>query len=125
MSQLYHQGVLTDEQELSDFLENILQASTQYSIIALATDGTIQLWNEGARLLYGYEPGEVIGIANMSLLHTPSDVAAGRPEQMKETALADGRWAGTVERARKTGVRFLASVMLTVRAPRGLSADLP
>ncbi len=35
------------------FVETILQASTEYSIIGKDLDGTIVLWNSGARRLYG------------------------------------------------------------------------
>ena len=38
----------------ANFLSNILEASTEYSIIGEDLDGTIELWNEGARRLYGY-----------------------------------------------------------------------
>ena len=41
--------------------ENILESSTEYSIIGKDLDGKILLWNEGARRLYGYAPEEVIG----------------------------------------------------------------
>lgn len=36
-----------------DFITNILESSTEYSIIATDLNGTIILWNEGARWLYG------------------------------------------------------------------------
>jgi hypothetical protein len=35
----------------ANFLSNILEASTEYSIIGKDLDGTIELWNEGARRL--------------------------------------------------------------------------
>ncbi|HXU79483.1 MAG TPA: PAS domain S-box protein, partial [Methylomirabilota bacterium] len=41
--------------ELSDFLENILESSTEYSIIGKDLQGRILLWNAGARRLYGYD----------------------------------------------------------------------
>jgi PAS domain S-box-containing protein len=75
---LFDSGVLKDPQEIAYFFENILQASTQYSIIGMAPDGTIQLWNEGARQLYGYEPESVIGRANVSILHPPGELQSGK-----------------------------------------------
>ena len=56
-------------QDSLDFITNILQSSTEYSIIGKGTNGTILLWNEGARRLYGYEAGEVVGKANADILH--------------------------------------------------------
>jgi PAS domain S-box-containing protein len=76
-----------DLHDLVGFLENILQASTEYSIIGSQLDGTIQLWNEGARRLYGYEPEEVIGKADISLLHSPDDRACGQPQQILDQTI--------------------------------------
>ena len=37
------------EEDVSGFLQNILESSTEYSIIGKDLQGTILLWNEGAR----------------------------------------------------------------------------
>src|SRR5260370_36932212 len=78
-------------------------------------DGTILLWNEGARRLYGYEPDEVVGKANADILHTPEDVATGKPEEIREAALRDGSGEGSIEHLRKDGRRFMARVVTTPR----------
>ena len=96
-------------------IENILESSTEYSIIGKDLDGTIVLWNEGARRIYGYEPAEVVGKASASILHTPEDAAAGKPREMLDAAARDGKWEGTVERVRKSGERFMARVVVTPR----------
>jgi PAS domain S-box-containing protein len=41
-------------------------------VIGKDLEGKILLWNEGARRLYGYEPEEVVGRANSSILHVPA-----------------------------------------------------
>src|SRR2546422_2882617 len=104
-----------DMSEHSAFLQNILESSTEYSIIGKDLDGKILLWNEGARRLYGYEPEEVVGKANSIMLHAPEDVAAGKPQAMLETALTTGKWEGTIIRVRKNGERFTARVVITPR----------
>jgi PAS domain S-box-containing protein len=88
------------------FLIEILQCSTVYSLIVTDLAGTILLWNEGARRLYGYDPVEVIGKANSEVLHSPEDIAAGLPTAMREEALRNGKWEGTVSRVRKNALRF-------------------
>ena len=93
-SKLIDRDIVADPAEIVGFLENILQTSSHYSIIGLAADGTIQLWNEGARRLYGYEPDEVIGLKNVALLHAREDVEAGKPEEMMTRALREGKWTG-------------------------------
>jgi hypothetical protein len=40
--------------EAVDFIGNVLEASTEYSIVVKDLQGKILLWNEGARLIYGY-----------------------------------------------------------------------
>ncbi len=114
MNRLYQQSAILDADQASHFLENVLQSSTQYSIVGVSVDGTIQLWNEGARRLYGYEPEEVIGRANISMLHTPEDLPIKLNQIMAET-LRTGQWHGQLLRVRRNGVRFLASVALNVR----------
>ena len=49
--------------EQAAFLNSILESSTEYSIVAKDLDGTILAWNEGARRIYGYEAGDVVGKA--------------------------------------------------------------
>jgi len=56
---LFDSAIIGSTQEALDFIANILESSTEYSIIGEDLDGKILLWNEGARRLYGYEPGEV------------------------------------------------------------------
>jgi PAS domain S-box-containing protein len=99
----------------ANFLSNILEASTEYSIIGKDLDGKIELWNEGARRLYLYEPDEMIGKSNASILHTPEDVATGLPTRMMAAALESGKFDGLVVRRRKDGTRFTARVVLTPR----------
>ena len=113
-------GVQTTEEGL-EFLGNVLQSATEYSVVATGRDGSILLWNEGARRLYGYAPEEALGQSTL-MLHTPEDISAGLPEQMAAGALADGEWAGQIERVRKDGSRFTAGVAIT---PRSGSGDQP
>jgi PAS domain S-box-containing protein len=108
-----------DVGELPQFLQNILESSTEYSIIGKDLDGKILLWNEGARRLYGYGPEEVVDKANSSMLHTPEDVASGKPREIMEGALRDGKWEGTVTRVRKNGQRFTARLVITPRCGPG------
>ncbi|MGA7924200.1 MAG: PAS domain S-box protein [Thermoplasmata archaeon] len=98
-------------------LTSILEASPQYSIVATDLDGKFLLWNEGARRIYGYEEGEVIG-RNIRLLHLPNDIDSGRIEEIFTTALSEGRWEGVIRRVRKGGEAFPTQVDLTVRRDR-------
>jgi PAS domain S-box-containing protein len=115
MQRLIDPALFADPYAAANFIGNVLEASTETSIIGNDLAGNIQLWNEGARRLYGYEPEEVIGKANSSLLHTAEDVAAGLPQQMMTTALETGKFEGNVVRRRKNGTTFHARAVLTPR----------
>src|SRR5438445_2768925 len=114
-TKLFDSAIVGNAQEAVDFIGNILESSTEYSVIGKSLDGTILLWNEGARRLYGYEPEEVVGKANSAMLHVPEDVEAGKPQEILDAALATGKWEGTIQRLRKSGERFTARVVITPR----------
>jgi len=114
-STFYDHTIVGDPQAAIDFIGNILQSSTEYSVVAMDLDGKIVLWNEGARRIYGYEPQEVIGKAYSSILYTPQDVERGKPRELIETALREGKWEGSIERVRKNGDHFIARVVITPR----------
>ncbi len=114
-TKLFDSAIVGNAQEAVDFITNILESSTEYSVIGKDLEGKILLWNEGARRLYGFEPEEVVGKANSSILHTPEDVKSGVPRQILEASLRDGKWEGTLTRVRKNGERFTARVVITPR----------
>ncbi len=108
-------ALFADPYAASNFIGNVLEASTETSIIGMDLEGNIQLWNEGARRLYGYEPEEIIGKANSSILHTAEAIAAGLTHQMMATAIEKGKFEGSLVRRRKNGTTFPARVVLTPR----------
>ena len=114
-TKLFDSAIMGTTEQALDFIGNILESSTEYSIIGKDLNGKILLWNEGARRLYGYEPEEVIGKKNSSILHVQEDVAVGKHEEIMATAMRDGKWEGTIERQRKNGSRFTARVVITPR----------
>src|SRR5260221_8527967 len=112
---LFDTSIIGNPQAAMDFITNILESSTEYSVIAKDLTGKILLWNEGARRLYGYEPEEVVGKMNSSILHTPEDVKAGLPQKIMADALDHGKFEGTVSRRRKSGEQFTARLVITPR----------
>jgi PAS domain-containing protein len=73
-----------------EFVDTILEASTEYSIIGQDLDGTILLWSSGAKRLYGYQREEIVRKVKADILHTPEDVAEGLPLEMRQAALTSG-----------------------------------
>ncbi len=107
-------GVMRDFVETKNFLNNILQSSTKYSIIGKDLNHRILSWNEGAQRNYGYRADEIIG-KDSSILHTPEDIQAGAVDRLLNTAYEKGLAEGEFMRVRKDGSRFMASVVVTRR----------
>jgi PAS domain S-box-containing protein len=101
--------------ETTGFMNNVLESSTEYSIIAKDLDGKILAWNEGARRNYGYTADETVGKQNSRILHVSEDIESGRVKALLETALKTGKAEGVFDRMRKNGGRFTASVAVTLR----------
>jgi PAS domain S-box-containing protein len=113
MSGVLDTGAFLKPADAIDLVQTIPQAPTECSIIGQGLDGTILLWNAGAERRYGYQAEELVGKARVGILHTPRDVAAGLPDQMRQTALADGKWEGTATHMRRDGSRFTAQALVT------------
>ena len=107
-------GVMRDFAETKNFLNNILQSSTKYSIIGKDLNHCILSWNEGAQRNYGYTAEEIIG-KDSSILHTPEDIKSEAVDKMLTTAYEKGLAEGEFMRVRKDGSRFIASVVVTRR----------
>jgi PAS domain S-box-containing protein len=106
--------VMREFEETKNFLNNILQSSTKYSIIGKDLDQKILSWNEGARLNYGYTEDEIKG-KDSSILHEPEDVESGAVDKLLRAAYDKGLAEGEFTRVRKDGSRFVASVVVTRR----------
>ena len=100
--------------ETKNFLDNILQSSTKYSIIGKDLNHSILSWNEGAQRNYGYKAEDIIG-KDSNILHTPEDIESGAVDKMLATAHEKGLAEGEFQRVRKDGSRFAASVVVTRR----------
>jgi PAS domain S-box-containing protein len=114
-TKLFDNAIVGTAQEAVDFIVNILESSTEYSVIGKDLDGKILLWNEGARRLYGYEAEEVVGKANFSILYISEDIEAGLPSKILIESHQEGKWEGKVTQRRKSRESFKARVVITPR----------
>src|ERR1044071_561981 len=99
----------------TNFLNNILDSATEYSIIATDLEGKILTWNEGARRRYGYSAEETVGKLNFRVLHPADELASGKVNTFVESALKVGKAEGEFEGINKNGERFPCSVAVTLR----------
>ncbi|OGT44766.1 MAG: hypothetical protein A3E82_08565 [Gammaproteobacteria bacterium RIFCSPHIGHO2_12_FULL_38_11] len=114
-SKFFDLSVIQEPQILIDFMVNILESSTEYSIIAKDLEGKIILWNAGAHRIYGYEPEEAIGKLNSNVLYSPDDIKAGLPKKIMDDVLKNGKFEGIITCVRKNGEQFMARFVMTVR----------
>jgi PAS domain S-box-containing protein len=113
-----HEQIRQQDRALSAttaFLHNILESSTEYSIIATNLEGIILTWNEGARRTFGYTSEEMVDAQSILLLHTPEDLQAGKVEAVRQQALQTGKAEGVFTGVRRNGQRFPASTVITLR----------
>ena len=101
--------------ETTEFLNSVLEGSTDHSITAMDLEGRFLAWNAGARRLYGYDAAEMVGRQTLHALHTPDDRKTGRPEMLLRTARLRGKAEALLEGVRKNGHRFWATVTVAPR----------
>ena len=114
ITELKLQETLRELLETKNYLNNILESSTKYSIIGKDLNRRILSWNEGAVRNYGYTAEQIIG-QNSSILHVPEDLQSGEVDKMLKLAYEQGLVEGEFQRIRKDGSRFIASVVVTRR----------
>jgi PAS domain S-box-containing protein len=101
-------------QETTDFLNSVLDSSTEYSIIATDLHGTILSYNEGARRIYGYEPEEIIGAPVQIVIPREPGEAAKSREILRQVR-REGTFSGETAHVRKGGRRFPVRFVQTLR----------
>ncbi|OGO94439.1 MAG: PAS domain-containing sensor histidine kinase [Coxiella sp. RIFCSPHIGHO2_12_FULL_42_15] len=113
--ELKNQKMLTEtERATKNLLKNILSSSKDYSIIGTNLEGTILVWNEGARHNYGYEESEMVGKENIEILHTPEDIQCGNVKNFITTVLQKGKNEQVFTGVRKNGSQFINSVVMSI-----------
>jgi PAS domain S-box-containing protein len=111
---LFDAAAFSSSEETVDFVGGVLESSTEYALIATDSQGVIVLWNEGARRLYGYRSGEIVG-RSWSVLHAEGNTGGGLAQNVIDCTLVEQKWEGNVEAIRSDGSRFTARVVMTPR----------
>ena len=102
-------------------LRLLIDSTVDYAILTTTATGLIEFWNSGAERMFGYAHDEIIG-ADVAVLFTPEDRAAGMPEEERTRAARNGRAADQRFHLRKDGSRFYCSGVLTaLRDGRGFA----
>ena len=101
--------------DTGDMLHSILDSSTEYAIIATDMEWRVLTFNEGARRIFGYEPREILA-QPFSLLVPPEETERAVGIEMRRDLKIHGHHEGEGTRLRKSGARFPARTVTTVRA---------
>jgi PAS domain S-box-containing protein len=72
------------------FFRQLIDSLEDYAVFTTDTQGIINTWNNGAERILGYAEKEILG-KNASILFTPSDIKAKKPEQELAAARQKGR----------------------------------
>ncbi|MEX3968423.1 PAS domain S-box protein [Paraburkholderia sp. EG286B] len=89
-----------------------IEATTDYSVFALTTDGRVASWNPGGKAIYGYSPDEILG-SPLPVLYTDEDRRVGVPDSVLRDARQKGRCEAEGWHVRKDGSLFWASMIIT------------
>jgi PAS domain S-box-containing protein len=88
-----------------------LEDIKEYAIFRVSPEGLVASWNAGAERVKGYRAEEILG-QPFSILFTPEDIEAGKPEWEMRQAAEHGVYQGEGVRVRKGGERYEAEVTL-------------
>ncbi len=108
------EGTAADDplRQSSELYELLVLRVRDYAIFILDLQGNIITWNEGAELIKGYAPHEILG-QHFSRFYSPEDVASGKPQEGLRVAGTAGRFEDQGWRVRKDGTKFFADVIIT------------
>ncbi len=107
---------------LFQFLNSILDSSTEYAIMALDLQGKIIEFNRGAENIFGWKKEEVINKQNINITNIPEDRARGLQKQIGERTINEGVFDLEIHRMKKDGSIFPSHT--TINAIRGPSHDV-
>ena len=105
---------LTEEarREIESRYTSLVQNIKDHSIFMMDLDGNITTWNAEAERIIGYTESEILG-RHFSVIFSPEDLRAGKPNQELRQAREDGRAEDERWHVRKDGSRFWALGIVT------------
>jgi PAS domain S-box-containing protein len=106
--------------ELSQFLNSILDSSTEYAIMALDFFGKIIEFNRGAERIFGWKKEEALKNKNIGITILPEDRDRDLQKEISKRTRIEGVCDLEMDRVRKNGERFPAhSTVTAITGPSG------
>lgn len=109
--------------EAHDFLNTVLESSTEHAIIAIDAEGRVTLFNRGAELMFGYSAHDAMGKVLSELIASHFDPGERPFLSWGGRSEVEGQHQEEVELRRADQGRLIASVTMTpirVQTPRPL-----
>jgi PAS domain S-box-containing protein len=98
----------------TDFVSALFDNLAGYAIVAADFDGNVIAYNEGARLIYGYAPEEIIGQRNVEIFFPKGFIEQGKLKELITELVGTGRFSYEGEKVRKDGAGFPAQGLFTL-----------
>ena len=98
-------------QKSEETLRLMIESAHEYAIFTTDLSMRVTTWNSGAERVLGFAEREIVG-QSASVIFTPEDRAASRPEVEREQALAEGKASDQRWHLRKDGTRFWSNGFL-------------
>jgi PAS domain S-box-containing protein len=97
------------------FLNSVLDASTEYAIVALDLEGLVVAWNEGAHRMYGFDAQQIVGKQHLSVVFPHDEAGRAQLHALLKKAFAAGKAQGVFDLTRRNGEHFSASIVVDLR----------
>lgn len=94
----------------TDFSHTLFEKLNDYAVVAADFDGKIIVFNQGARLIFGYVPEEVVSAGNMDMFFPAEFIDAGKLQAAVVALVKTGLFTHEGGMLRKDGVEFPAQV---------------
>jgi PAS domain S-box-containing protein len=104
--------VTTDVTRWEHQFRSLVEATDEYAIFLLDTEGHVRTWNSGAERIKGYEAADVVG-EHFSTFYTEADREDRLPQRNLRAAVELGSVQDEGWRVRADGSRFWANVTIT------------
>lgn len=101
-------GLPPGEDPFRQLVDNV----REYAIYLLDGSGHVRSWNAGAERINGYRADEMLG-HSFSVLYALADIQRGLPQELLDTARAQGRVQAEGWRVRKDGSCYWAETVIT------------
>jgi PAS domain S-box-containing protein len=95
-----------------EHFRSLVEGVSDVAIFMLDPQGKVLSWNASAERITGYASGEIVG-KDFTCFFTSEDLRDGKPNRIRATAAASGRFEEEDWRVRRDGSRYWAGVLVT------------